>query len=149
MKGHACGILLQAFEHPIQGPPSGQHWLDQENMLGDHVLREKTRLETIHKCSVSTSSGPGQARDSKRNAGTAQRHLHKEAAYSLPVSTKTGPMDVPTQGACGPCTTHPGGSCKEQDGLHFSQGNSPRFSVSGKKQVAEKYPLTHTCTHIF
>lgn len=33
-----------------------------------------------------------------------------------------------------------GGSCKEGDGLHFSQGNSPRFSAGDKTKLPESVP---------
>lgn len=96
-------------------------------------------------------AGMGRARNSKRNAATAQRCLHGEARCGLPVSPKTGPPYASTQGGCGPYTkqNREGGSSKGRGGLHLSQRNSPRPSISEKMQVAEKYPPQHTYTHIF
>lgn len=41
------------------------------------------------------------------------------------------------------------GSNKERGGLHRSQRNPPRPSISEKKQVAEKYPPPNTQTFFF
>lgn len=110
--------------------------LHPKSMLADRLLREKTRTETIHQCSVGTPSEPG--RDKPEEHGDGTKTLTQGGRCTPLVSTKTGPTCMPTQGDYG----------QHRWQLHLSHGNSPRFSVSDKSKLPESVP-SHTYTRAY